>query len=394
MTQTTSPRASGSPAANPLRIAYLSTEMGLGGAEMIGRLLFDEWRALGHAAHLVLTYEPGVVAKRMTEDGHAVTALGLPRGLKILGSIGKIRKTLKDLQPDVIVLINQDALLPWAWTLGNVVVGKRIPVIDVVHSSAAGPIRMTDRIHKWFLPRFDRVVVLGAPHARYAHERFGVPQKKLSIIHNGVAPKPALELEKPLPELPAEAVTGFIAARLHPEKNHRMLLEATRNVVKNRPEFHLLVAGQGELRSELETYAVDLGIAGNVHFLGARSDIGAILDRVQIGILSSINETFSVAILEYMRAGLPVVATRTGSLEDQVKDGQTGFLVPVGDVSALSNALEKLVADSGLRERLGQAGRDLQAREFTARGMSETYLKLFSERIEALNRASGLENTV
>jgi L-malate glycosyltransferase len=156
--------------------------------------------------------------------------------------------------------------------------------------------------------------------------------------------------------------------------------------VRSHPEFHVLIAGQGDLQAELEAYTKELGIAQNVHFLGARADVSAILDRVQIGILSSINETFSVAVLEYMRAGLPVVATRTGSLEDQVKDGQTGFLVPPRDVQALSSVLEKLVADSALRERLGQAGRELQTREFTARGMSEAYLTLFSSRAEALNQ--------
>ncbi len=386
MTQTAEHAEVSSKPLKPLRIAYLSTEMGLGGAETIGRLLFDEWRTLGHDPHLVLTYQPGVIAQRMSGDGHHVIALSLPRGLKILAHISQIRKALCEIAPDVIVMHNQDALLPWAWTLGNVVAGKRIPVIAAVHSSAAGPIQMTDRIHAWFLPRFDRVIVLGGPHARYAFERFGVPQSKLQIIHNGVTPKPARELEKPLPELPANAVIGLIAARLHPEKNHRMLLEATQIVVRSHPEFHLLIAGQGDLQAELEAYTKELGIAQNVHFLGARADVSAILNRVHIGILSSINETFSVAVLEYMRAGLPVVATRTGSLEDQVKDGQTGFLVPPRDAQALSNVLEKLVADSTLREHLGQAGRELQHREFTARGMSEAYLKLFSSRTEALNQ--------
>jgi glycosyltransferase involved in cell wall biosynthesis len=378
--------ASSPQALQPLRIAYLSTEMGLGGAEMIGRLLFDEWRALGHEPHLVLTYQPGIVAQRMSGDGHNVIALSLPRGLKILGHISRVRKALLEIAPDVIVMHNQDALLPWAWTLGNVVAGKRVPVIAAVHSSASGTIQMTDRIHRLFLPRFDRVIVLGGPHAKYAHERFGVPQSNITIIHNGVTPKPARDLESPLPEMPANAVVGVIAARLHPEKNHRMLFEATQPVVRNHPEFHLLVAGQGDLRAELEAYTSELNLSSNVHFLGARGDVSAILDRAQIGILSSINETFSVAVLEYMRAGLPVVATRTGSLEDQVKDGQTGFLVPPRDVQALAGALERLVADSGLRERLGQAGRELQSREFTARGMSEAYLALFSSRVEALNQ--------
>lgn len=372
-------------AVKPLRIAYLATEMGLGGAETITRLLFDEWRSLGHDPHLILTYQPGVIAQHMHQNGHPVTALDTPRGLKSMIGVPRVRALLRGLRPDVIVLNNQDSLLPWAWALGNIVPGKRVPVMAVIHSSAEGPIAWTDRIHRWFLPRFDRVIVLGEPHKAYAHRRFNVPFEKLFVVHNGVPTKPNVPLETPLPALPQNAVVGVIAARLHPEKNHRMLLEATQAVVQDHPEFHLLIAGQGELLGELQALTSTLGLNHHVHFLGARSDMPAILEHADIGLLSSINETFSVALLEYMRAGLPVIATRTGSLGDQVQDGQTGFLVTPRDTTALTLALRSLVADQGLRERFGQAGLALQAREFTSQRMSAAYIDLFEQRINTLN---------
>jgi L-malate glycosyltransferase len=368
----------------PMRILYLATEMGLGGAEVVARTLFNEWAARGHTPHLLLTYTPGVNAKRIQADGHAVEALGLPGGMKMLLKISSVRERVRAIKPDVIIINNQDVLLPWAWTLG----GKDVPVFAVIHSTEAGKFRPSDLIHRLFLPRYDRVITLGEPHAKYAMRRFGLTRENLAVIHNGVepelragtetiTPKP---LEKPLPELPNNALVGVIAARLHPDKNHMGLLEATKIVLEKHPNFHVLALGQGDQRNALEAHTKKLGIANHVHFLGARSDVGAILERAHVGLISSVTtETLSIAVLEYMRAGLPVVSTRLGSLEDQVLDGKTGFLVPPGDDQTLATAIMKMLENPGLRQQFGAAGKALQRQEFTSAKMGEGYLKLFQK---------------
>jgi L-malate glycosyltransferase len=222
-------------------------------------------------------------------------------------------------------------------------------------------------------------------------QRFGLAREKLAVIHNGVepevrtgtetiTPKP---LEKPLPELPQDALVGVIAARLHPDKNHMGLLEATKMVLQKHPHFHVLALGQGDQRDALEAHAKKLGIADHVHFLGARGDVGAILERAHLGLISSVTtETLSIAVLEYMRAGLPVVSTRLGSLEDQVLDGKTGFLVPPGDDQALAKAIVKMLENPSLRSQFGAAGRALQQQEFTSAKMGEGYLKLFQKTLD------------
>jgi glycosyltransferase involved in cell wall biosynthesis len=368
------------PAVQPMRILYLATEMGLGGAEVVARTLFNEWAARGHTPHLLLTYTPGVNAKRIQADGHAVEALSLPGGARMLLRISSVRERVQAIKPDVIIINNQDVLLPWAWTLGS----KTVPVFAVIHSTEAGKFRPSDLIHRLFLPRYDRVITLGEPHAKYAMQRFGLARDKLAVIHNGVetiTPKP---LEKPLPDLPSDALIGVIAARLHPDKNHMGLLEATKIVLEKHPNFFVLALGQGEQRDSLEAHAKKLGIADHVHFLGARGDVGAILERAHLGLISSVTtETLSIAVLEYMRAGLPVVSTRLGSLEDQVLDGKTGFLVPPGDDQALAKAIMKMLENPGLRSQFAAAGKALQQQEFTSAKMGEGYLKLFQK---TLNR--------
>jgi L-malate glycosyltransferase len=364
------------PAVQPMRILYLATEMGLGGAEVVARTLFNEWAARGHTPQLLLTYTHGVNAKRIQADGHAVEALGLPGGAKMLLKISSVRERVRAIQPDVIIINNQDVLLPWAWTLGS----KSVPVFAVIHSTEAGKLRPSDLIHRLFLPRYDRVITLGEPHAKYAMQRFGLTREKLAVIHNGVEVQATKPLEKPLPELPQDALIGVIAARLHPDKNHMGLLEATKIVLEKHPNFHVLALGQGDQRNALEAHAKTLGIADHVHFLGARGDVGAILERAHLGLISSVTtETLSIAVLEYMRAGLPVVSTRLGSLEDQVLDGKTGFLIAPGDDQALAKAISKMLENSGLRQQFGAAGKALQQQEFTSAKMGEGYLKLFQK---------------
>jgi glycosyltransferase involved in cell wall biosynthesis len=385
------------PNVRPMRILYLATEMDLGGAEVVARTLFNEWAARGHTPHLLLTYTPGINAKHIQADGHSIEALELPHGAKLMLQISSVRERVRAINPDVIIINNQSVLLPWAWTLGSKLVGsKTVPVFAVIHNTETGKLRPSDLIHRLFLPRYERVITLGEPHAKYAMQRFGLAREKLAVIHNGVEPKvrtgtgPEVRtgtgpitpkpLEKPLPQLPANAFIGVIAARLHPEKNHMGLLEATKMVLQKHQNFHLLALGQGDQQQALEAHAKTLGIADHVHFLGARGDVSAILERAHLGLISSITtETLSIAVLEYMRAGLPVVSTRLGSLEDQVLDGKTGFLVPPGDDRALADAIRTMLENPGLRIQFGAAGKALQQQEFTSAKMGDGYLELFEK---------------
>ena len=364
-----------------MRIVYLEPALGLGGAETLTLTLLTEWLETGHEPHLLLAYRPGTLAQRAADDGVPVESFGLPPGPRIVLGARRVRERIRALAPDAVVINNHDALLPWAWTLGRGVgrQGVNVPVVVVLHSTRVGRITTSDVLHRVFLPRYSRVVPVGNPHADYAHRRFGVPRSHLTTILNGIPGGRPAPLEHSLPSLPPDAVVGVICARLHPDKNHDGLFEATRLLLAEDPCFHLLVAGEGDHRAHLEQRAIDLGIQDNVHFLGVRRDVGAVLERADIGLIASTTETLSVAILEYMQAGLPVVATRVGSLTDQVRDGETGYLVAPDDPHAFFRALREVVESPSLRERFGRAGRQLQEREFTAARMGSAFIELFEE---------------
>jgi len=160
--------------------------------------------------------------------------------------------------------------------------------------------------------------------------------------------------------------TGRLAAQKNPV--------ALANAIAMIPGAQLLLAGKGELRPSLEGRE-------RVHLLGLRSDIPDILAAADIFALASEWEGLPLAVIEAMAAGLPVVATRVGSVPEAVDHGRTGLLVAPGDQSALVDSLRSLAQDPDRRREMGAAAR-VRARLFSLRTMVEAYEGLFARLLE------------
>ncbi len=155
-------------------------------------------------------------------------------------------------------------------------------------------------------------------------------------------------------------------ARLVEVKGHSFLLKAWQILQRRGLDAELWLAGQGELRPQLERLSDTLGLAGSVKFLGAipHSELlnmyeegavtAVILASIDLG--NGLHEGVPVALIEAMSYGIPVIATPTGGTAELVCPG-TGLLVPPADSAALADAIQNLLEDAGLREQLGEAGR-------------------------------------
>lgn len=166
-----------------------------------------------------------------------------------------------------------------------------------------------------------------------------------------------------------------VVARLDPEKDHKMVLRIAARLKDRHPELRFALAGDGIERDRLEQYAVDTGVADRVRFLGDISAVPACLRRCSVGLLTpSANEGLSNTILEYMAARLPVVATDCGGNRELVREGKTGYIVPVGDDEAAAQQVARLLDDPKQAAALGQAGRDL----IEARHRPETVVAEFA----------------
>jgi glycosyltransferase involved in cell wall biosynthesis len=185
----------------------------------------------------------------------------------------------------------------------------------------------------------------------------------------------------PAPQTHSGLVIGTVK-KLEPKYGIDVLLRAFADVVADAGDqipLSLELVGEGGQRAELEQLAISLHIDHLVQFVGAvpHADVPRWLNRFDIYVAASRAESFGVAVLEASACGVPVVVSDAGGLPEVVADGQSGLVVRREDVCALANALRGLIADAGLRRRMGQTGRERVQRLYEWQGCVDQMLACF-----------------
>jgi L-malate glycosyltransferase len=170
-------------------------------------------------------------------------------------------------------------------------------------------------------------------------------------------------------------------------KGHPCLIAAAEAVAHEFPGVRFVLAGDGEQRQNFEQQVARVGLQNNFFFLGRRDDVPRLLACCDIAVLPSKAEGLPNAVLEYLAAGLPTVASRVGGNAEIVQDGKTGLLVPPDNHSALAEALLRLLRDPGFAANLGNRGREYVISEFSFERMIENTDQLYTE----LLRQRGIE---
>jgi glycosyltransferase involved in cell wall biosynthesis len=186
----------------------------------------------------------------------------------------------------------------------------------------------------------------------------GVPQRKVMVIPTAYVPRESSTHNGDLRAelgLARETPLFGTAAVMRPQKALRVLVEAHARVLKCVPNAHLVLAGDGPCRPELESLVAQLGLAANTHFLGRRDDVDAIIRALDVGAMSSDFEGTPLFALECLANQTPLVATAVGGLLDIVESGRTGILVPPSDPDKLAGAISGLLSDPERRTRLADA---------------------------------------
>jgi len=177
-----------------------------------------------------------------------------------------------------------------------------------------------------------------------------------------------------------------IVANLHnPVKDHPMFLRAAARVHASVSDAAFIVAGEGVLMEDLRTQAEELGVGKDIFFVGRCDDIASLLFASDIGVLSSKAEGFANAILEYMAAGLPVVATDVGGAREAIVEGETGFLVSSGDDLAMAERIIQVLKSDKMRV-MGERGRAIVESKFSAESHLQNTLQLYDELLSAGKR--------
>lgn len=147
-----------------------------------------------------------------------------------------------------------------------------------------------------------------------------------------------------------EDIFAISVAQLIPRKNHTVLIQAIKKL--NNPNFHLFILGDGAQEKELKEQVKVLGIEKQVHFLGFRRDVSRICKSADIFLFASLQEGLSVAIMEAMACGLPIVASNIRGNIDLVDNDLGGYLVDPKDVDGFVDSIKKLMNDSQKQEQM------------------------------------------
>lgn len=239
------------------------------------------------------------------------------------------------------------------------------------------------------------VVVNGEAVRRHAI-KVGIPPTKIALVHNAmaasrVAPSSngsraaALALLKMPPDTPARVIT-IVANMEHAVKDQRTFLRAAQKIRAADPEAVFVLAGDGKLRPSLQAFAAELGIRENTYFLGSCRTIGDLLAVSNMAVLSSSAEGFSNAILEYMAAGLPVVATHVGGAGEAIVESETGYLVPPGDADAMADRILRLLRDPNRAREMGARGRARALARYSTDALLERTEHLYARLLASRQR--------
>jgi len=197
----------------------------------------------------------------------------------------------------------------------------------------------------------------------------GVRPDKIRVIPTGYVPHLGPsdgDIRRELNLAPDAQVVG-VAAVMRKEKALEVMLEAHALLVTRVPDLHLVIAGDGPCRPDLERQIRRLGLESSVHLLGRRHDVDGILNSVDVGALSSDWEGSPLFVFECRAAKVPLVATAVGGVNELVQTGRNGLLVPPRDPRALAGAIEQLLTDRELSARLAEeAATDLEQYEIAA----------------------------
>jgi len=216
-------------------------------------------------------------------------------------------------------------------------------------------------LERFLSPWTDWAIAISDFAKRFLIEKKHVRADRIEVIPNGIP----LDRFSNLPDevgrkkreglgIPAESPVIGIVGMFHKNKGHRYFLEAAASVARSFPEAVFLIVGDGELREDMERQVRESPHLKNVRFLGQREDVPEILQAMDVYVCASFSETFSLSLLEAMAAGRAIVTTDCGGPSEMIRDGWSGFVVPIRNSGAIAAKIALLLDDASLRKTFGQ----------------------------------------
>lgn len=346
-------------------VMHLIDTTGPGGAETVFVQLADLMRGLGYQS-LVVIRGPGWVEDELRRRGLDPITVDA-KGSFNVGFLQALRSLIRQHN---VALIHSHLLGSNVYAaLAGLI--SRTPVVATYHGMVDVSPDERFRFIKHQAMRWGISHYVAVSQSLMANiERQGLLNlKKTSVIYNGVdTANYGVTAERSIRtslNLTDEAVLVGSLGNIRPAKAYDVLVKAAALIIKERSNVHFVIAGhqKASLMAELTELIEQLGVDKNIHFLGFQQDCAAFLAQMDVFLLSSKSEGFSISTIEAMATGLPVLVTRCGGPEEIVSHNENGWMVAPESPADITGGLETLLNDAALSERLAESGQQ-HAREF------------------------------
>ena len=353
-----------------MKIVFTLASLGSGGAERVVSLLANKMAEQGHQVEIICLKFNDVYYKLHPD---VKVTLAMKQTKNRITEVSWLRKYVKQEKPDVVIAFTEGV---YCFTIAALL-GTKIPVIA---SERLDPSAMTwkrNLLKRLLLPYADWLVVQTKTIKDYFPKNI---QKKTSIIFNPVKDEAlASSIENGKLKIENSKRPRIISvARLYPQKNQEMMIRAFAKIADKYPDWELMIYGEGPLRVELEALVSSYKLQERVLLPGRTEKVIEELRKSKIFCLSSDYEGMSNSMIEAICVGLPVVSTKVSGTDELIQDGVNGLLVDIGDEQGMTDALEKLIQDSKLMKKMGEANRE-KASLFQIETIVNEWMKLINQ---------------
>jgi len=373
------------------RILHIVQDLGIGGLERVIQAIATGLDPAKYDLQVWCLARGGPIADELSRRGVAVRILGLTSYYSP-ARVGDLARIFGRERPDIV---HTHGYFAGTFARLALLPARGPAVIHHIHTTDHNFKTRNRRIEFLLSLRSDRVICVSQAVARFAVEMLGIAPRKIRVVYNAAFADRANPAERTaggqdvLSRLsPGDFVILSIAS-LTRNKGHEILITAMKELASRHENVKSVIVGDGPQRRFLEDRIDSLDVRGRVLLAGMQPDVLPFLRRADVVALSTLGrEGLSVALVEGAAAGRPLVGSDLGGIPEVIEHGANGFLFRPGDARELARALERLITDAELRERMGQRSRALYRDRFSREMMIGRIERLYDEVLQGRAHAN------
>jgi glycosyltransferase involved in cell wall biosynthesis len=366
-----------------LCIGILLEDFGFGGVQRHTVDLIHALKARGHSVKALCFRNTPPMPSAVDL---APIVVSTPR-IFSLATAKVVSSTVEELDLQVLLCVNQAAALRAA--MAHLAGGLRTPLVFALHTTEVGSLRGAAYLALMSAAsRFAAASIFISSNQQRVLDGKGYRPRRPVLIRNGldaarfpvVSPEERASARSRFGFAPKTLALGLIGV-FRPEKNHAQLVRVVAGLRREGHDVRLLLVGDGPTRPDVEALAQAQGVASEVIFTGMLTDVRPMIAAMDAGVICSVAiETLSIAALEILSCGVPMVMSDIGGAREIIAEGQNGYVFRAGDDVGLEGAILELCAQD--RAQLGARAADIVRHSFTHDDMVEKYVSVFTAAAE------------